>query len=170
MRTLIAILLAGCAAYDYAYVPQGAVRDELVLQVPIEAPAGTVILSSFGVLELAPHAGASTPLLHVRMVVHNMRDPSWTFDTGAQRVSINHEPPRRALFVNDDKHAQPIVTITRGERRVFDFYFEVDAATDEPGSFELVWQLSTPRRQIFTRTKFTRGELAPLSPRLITLR
>jgi hypothetical protein len=164
------LALGGCAAATagYVYTPRGANQwsdgyRTAALAVPSEAPTGSVELASFGVIEIIPRGAKPASALHVRMVVANADDDvPWTFDTGAQRVEFPAGLASRALFVNTDVANLPVVTLARGDRRVFDLYFEIPPAVieeDDLESFDLIWQVSTPALRHESRTSFTRHDL-----------
>ena len=169
MRLLLVLALAGCVALDHhGYVPRGASHETLVLHLPAESPAGRAMISSLGVLELAPHAGASTTVLHVRLVLANRRDTVWTFDTNRPRLVLGDRAPRAPLFVTaQDPRKLPDARIRRGEHDVFDFYFAFDPATDlDAAAFDFVWELETAARRIKTSTTFSRQPVGLIPARI----
>lgn len=154
-------LASGCAAMsEYTFAADGSSGGSLMVALE----GGRVELASLGVVEVSPHAGASTAALHIRIALTNQRDPEWTFDTGAQRVVFPGDKLSPAMFVNADTRELPIAAIRQGEHRVFDFLFAMPpplADADDLATFELRWRLVTAGGPIERTVHFHRSEARP---------
>lgn len=140
-----AAALIGCARYRYVYGP------------PRQAPApqtgwpthrheiagGEVETSSLGVVAVsADEAAATSPALHVRMVLRNRDDlKPWHFDTRKQLAYVPGAGTSAPTLIN----AEAIeLAIARGEAKTIDLFYPVargfERSDDLPG-FELAWQI-----------------------------
>lgn len=127
--------------------------------IPQEAPQGSVEIASYGVTHLRTGDG-EIPVLHVRMIVANESDATpWTIDSRQQMVEIAGEGRSRALYVNSDRDALPVLSIGQRERRVLDFYFPLPSTIHSDSGlrrFDVLWDVTTSSRAIASRTSFDR--------------
>jgi hypothetical protein len=168
MRFLFAVLLAsgaaGCA-HEYAYWPAapGAPNSPAVrYPIPPEAPRGEVYVTSFGFTQMDVADDRTAEPMHARLVTVNNGPEPWTLDGREQQLLIAPgQPMLSPAFANSDAGAGPLYEVPPGQRRVFDFYYDVPAPLNDPrylGSFELVWRISVGGRVIAERTPFQRFE------------
>src|SRR6185436_18952742 len=106
MRTiqLAAMVLTACTDGDPVYVPAGATTwndgyPAATVTAPPGAPAGTLEIASFGLLELTPDDMAPMTALHVRIAATNGSDQPWRLDLPAATVRAGGGEAR-ALLAN----------------------------------------------------------------------
>ena len=135
--------------------------------VPPEAPRGSVTVTSFGVVEVAPQPGADrVPALDVRFVVTNDDDTSARqMDTRSERLSLPGLPELQSAFVSAGVPGSPTVVVPPGQARTMDFFYtlpeQMETTADIPGC-DVTWAVKTPSRVVAGRTPFERVALAPV--------
>src|SRR5215469_10140720 len=100
MRTLILALALGalaCTTSDYVYEPAEHANARVAgvqaadYAIPPEKPAGDIRLATFSVSEITPLNApddAKTKAVHLRAIIANNSDETWTFDTREQRLTL----------------------------------------------------------------------------------
>ena len=163
------VAFGGCASQQYVYTPEttnavaaGSPAERTA--IPQERPQGTVEVASFGITDLELR-GTRVPALHVRMIVTNDGDDTpWTLDTNQQLLQIPNDGRAAPIYVNSDVRTLPNVTVARQARHVLDLYYQLpDGITTDAQlpAFSLLWQVTTPSRQVASRTTFDRVDRAP---------
>jgi hypothetical protein len=162
--------IVACDAGGYVYAPRGATSaiggyPSARVAIPPEQPTGEVSVASFGLTTLDSPGANAVGALHVRIVADNLSgEVPWTIDTREQLVEIAGEGRSRAIFVNTDLQAPPLVTVEPRQRRVLDLYFPlpstVSGATDL-AEFDLLWQVRAGDRVVAQRSTFARFSTEP---------
>jgi hypothetical protein len=167
------VLASGCASTDYIYEPAEQAnatlggRTAAHYEIPAEAPAGDVRVTSFGITEVAPAGGGPRMhVLHARMVVANNSDAApWSVDTREQFAWIPGEGKSRPAFVNSDDHGAPVLMVAQSQQRMIDLYYPLPVnvkSEDKLAGFDLLWQVTTGRRVVAERTPFERLQIEPV--------
>lgn len=168
----LALLLAGCAASDYAYVPAQAPtahvggRVAADYPIPAQSPKGQLKVLSYGVVSAGTDSGDNArPALHVRLVVTNSSARPWSLDTREQQVTIAGHPGIGVAFASASPGGAqpPLVDIAAGKSRTLDLFFPVpandDSASAVPG-FDLRWRVNTGEAIFVGATQFDRTEVS----------
>ena len=158
---LVGVSCAETPAYYYAPEAASVTRAGMathVENIPQEAPQGTVEISTMGITT-GQHGERG---LHVRMALDNEGDDTpWTLDVRDQQVEIPGLGRSQPQFANAGVQTLPTITVPRRERRVIDLYYPVPPnvhdAEDLVG-FDLLWQVTTPKRVVANRTHIDRLE------------
>lgn len=160
----MAAAIVGCAENRYFYAPESANTMAAGMPatrtpIPQEAPQGAIDVTSYGTTKL-PQGDARIPALHVRLIVTNDGDDQpWRLDTRQQLVEIPGEGRSAPMFVNSDARDLPMVDIARHERRTIDLYYPLPRTMTDIAHlprFEVLWQVTTPAREVASRTHFDR--------------
>jgi hypothetical protein len=174
---LVGLCAAGCSTPQYRYVATGLTgnasesapradgHSEVTFRVPAAKPEGTLEVSSMGVVEVEPRAGASrVPALHLRLTAsHHTGEPPWRLDTEEQRVSFPTGGAVAPSFVNSDA-SLPRLEVKAGELRVVDLYFALPAGAktaDDLASFTFRWKIAFDGAAAEQSTTFQRQPRPP---------
>jgi len=171
--TAVAIATAACESRSYIYRPaisSGAViegKPAAHHRIPPGAPRGDVRVATFGFADLSPVDGQGEDVraLHVRMIVSNDSDTTWTVDTREQRVALPGSGESRAAYARSDDATPPGVEIPPGVQRSFDLFFPLPSSmqrASELPSFDTIWTVHTGAETITQRTPFERLEVTPV--------
>ncbi len=177
---LVSVALIGCTSTEYSYVPAENASATLEGQaaadyaVPPAAPAGDVRLATFGVAELQPRGPHTREhhmaAIHLRMVIANDGNDTWTFDTRDQRLDLEGRGMSAPALATADRAGDtpPVVTIPPAGKRTVDLFFplpsDLDGASNLP-SFDAVWRITVaPDETIVERTPFERIVLEEAPP------
>jgi len=163
------LLATACYGSDsVVYTPTGAsVWNDgypgAVIAVPPGAPAGSIEIASFGVVELAPADMSPIPTLHVRIAVANAAsERPWNVDLAGATLRAG-DSEARTLLANSDLATLPIALVERGAPRTFDLYFALPpGARDEEdlAEFDFSVQVAAPARAVRAQAHFTRRDPA----------
>src|SRR5579859_6393683 len=136
MRTLILALALGavaCTTSDYVYEPVDHTSSRLEgvaaadYAIPPEKPTGDVRLATFGISDITPEGapdGAKLKAIHLRFILANNGDATWTFDTREQRATLADRGESRPAFATADVGDQPpLVEIMPKGKRTVDLFF-----------------------------------------------
>jgi len=144
------VAATGCAThYAYDPVPPTASvptfgRDAAVYEIPGGSPHGELRVIAYGIDELAPGDpddpdSADVPgfdALHVRVIVTNTGQKTWTFDTREQSIVLAGHGTSFAAFAAADREGDgsqpPIVKLTFGQTRIADLFFALPADLQRP--------------------------------------
>jgi hypothetical protein len=162
---LAALVLTACSGSDSVYAPTGANTwndgyPSAVMPAPPGAPAGTVEVASFGLIELTPADMPPMMTLHVRVVAANSSDRPWRVDLPAATVRAGTSESR-TLLANSDLATLPVALVERGQPRTFDLYFAAPGGIrDEDELAELDFRIPvvTAERTFQTQVHFARRE------------
>ncbi|HET9620819.1 MAG TPA: hypothetical protein VFP84_05620 [Kofleriaceae bacterium] len=163
LRSLVTLAVAGCAT-SYLYEPSAPSTwldgyPATTTQVPPEAPQGTVTATSFGILEITAN-GQPLEVVHARLVVINDGDATpWSIATADQQLELPGRAIERPMYVNTDAPANAVIQVGQRERRVVDLYYGLPAGVHDErdlAGFQLLWKVTTPAREIASRTAFAR--------------
>lgn len=163
---LVCALAVGCATQKYGFRPSGNVATAEAgypashYPVPPDGPRGEVYVTSFGTREVDAGSGGHSQLIHVRVAVANHNaDADWTVDPGKQLLVAPGAAPERPSFMEVDGKHDGNTVVARGQRRVFDLYYQMPNgarnARNLPG-FEVQWTLDGGGQTFAERTGFTR--------------
>jgi len=165
------LLVAACTSSDAVYTPAGASSwndgyPAAVTAFPPGAPAGTVELASFGLVELIPAEVSPMIALHARIAVtNNASERPWNVDIAGATLRVNGSEAR-TLLANSDLPTLPIALIGRGEARTIDLYFAPPAGIrDEEDLAELDVHvpIAASDRRSAVSAHFTRREPSELT-------
>jgi hypothetical protein len=170
MKKLLVLfsILIGTSCVDtpaYYFAPEAAnvTRAGMathVENIPQESPQGTVEISTMGITK----GQRGERGLHVRMAIDNEGDDTpWTLDIRDQQVEIPGIGRSQPQFANAGVQTLPTITVPRRERRVLDLYFPVPPNVhdaDDLVGFDFLWQVTTPKRVVSSRTHIDRLEAA----------
>jgi hypothetical protein len=177
MRTLILALALGavaCTTSDYIYEPaeHANARVEGVqaadYAIPPENPAGDIRLATFGISEITPQGapdGAKLKALHLRAIIANNSDQTWTFDTREQRLTLADRGESRAAFATADAGTPPpTVEIAPKGKRTVDLFFPMPRDLQNESklpAFDALWTVHTAATTVLQRTPFERLAIKP---------
>ena len=166
------LLATSCTGSDTAvYTPAGASAwndgyPAAVTAFPPGAPAGTVELASFGLVELAPAEVSPMLTLHVRIAVANhASERPWNVDLPGATLRVNGSEAR-TLLANSDLSTLPIALIGRGEARTIDLYFAPPSGIREEedlAELDVRVPIAAPGKPVAAQAHFTRREPAELT-------
>jgi hypothetical protein len=169
----LALLLAGCASSEYAYVPARAPTAQVGGRVaadypiPAQSPKGQLRVLSYGVVSAGTDTGESArPAMHVRLVVTNSSARPWSLDTREQRVTVAGQAATGVAFASASPGGSqpPVIDVGPGKSRTLDLFFPVTPEPDDSASalpeFDLNWQLNTGEAIFVGDTQFDRTEVS----------
>jgi hypothetical protein len=165
------LLATACTGSDAVYTPTGASAwndgyPAAVTAFPPGAPAGTVELASFGLVELIPAEVPPMVALHARIAVtNNASERPWNVDVAGATLRVNGSEAR-TLLANSDLTTLPIALIGRGEARTIDLYFAPPSGIrdeDDLAELDLHVPVSAPDRPAAARAHFTRRDPSELT-------
>ena len=173
LAAMLAIAAGACESRSFIYRP--AMSSSAVIagrpaahhRIPPEAPRGDVRVATFGFAELTPVDGKGDDIrsLHVRVVVANDSDATWTVDTREQRVALPGSGESRPAYARSDDGAPPTVEVPPGAQRSVDLFFPLPPSmqrASELPAFDTIWTVHAGNRTITQRTPFERLEVTPV--------
>jgi hypothetical protein len=166
------LVTAGCSSTQYAYRPTDVVNAEIEgrpasrYDVPPEAPRGSLAVTTFGIVDVPPQAGADeVPMIGVRMVASNDNDTGvWRIDTRRQVLEIPGAGKSQAAFVTADAQGSPELEVPPNQKRTIDFYYPLPEGREDPEDIpacDFTWEVQTPTRPVAGRTPFERVTVEP---------
>lgn len=174
----IVSLLSACAP-AYVYKPDENAtasirgRTAAFYQIPPAAPRGDVRIASFGITDITlPGAAAKAVVraMHLRLVVDNNSDQSWSIDSRLQRIAIAGEGESTPAY-GAAEGAGPLVQIPPAAKRHVDLFFPLPARMQRAGKiprFDAIWQVATPTGVVKERTEFERLRVEPTADDYVT--
>lgn len=167
LAAVVALTGVGCATtQQYGFRPTEMVASQeggypaSKYAVPADAPRGEVYVTSFGTREIDAGSDRSH-LVHVRMAVANQSsDAVWSVDPAQQQLVAPGGGAQPPSFMEIDGRRGNEVTIAKGQRRVFDFYYPLPGGARDASNvagFEFNWQVVTDGGRLYAqRTPFAR--------------
>ncbi len=172
--SMLALLaLATACATEYAYVPPAGIEEPMANRIaaeyaiPPEAPRGELQVASYGIVHVASQAAPDKYLhaLHLRVILRNDGDQTWTLDTREQRVELDGRGQSAPAFASANPGAPPpLVTIPPSARRVVDLFFPLPADLQEASelpAFDAIWRVDVGAQPVIERTPFERLQSEP---------
>ena len=173
LAAVLGVAAGACESRSFVYRP--AISSNAVVagrpaahhRIPPEAPRGDVRVATFGFAELTPTDGKGDDVraLHVRMVVSNDSDATWTVDTREQRVALPGNGESRPAYARSDDGQPPLVEIPAHAQRSVDLFFPLPPAmqkASELPSFDTLWTVRAGAELVTQRTPFERLEVTPV--------
>jgi hypothetical protein len=179
MRKLLVLLVgaasaAACAPeVNYAFRPAEqatamvAGRPAARYGIPPESPRGSARVASFGITKVETSTG-TVPTLHVRLTIANNNDTGpWELDARSLRVAYESGAESGPMFINTRTMGEHEISIEPGESAVVDAYFPLPPGAESAAGvprFDMLWEVSTPEREVAERTPFERIRIEPEAP------
>ena len=173
MVLVCSFAMAACAP-NYIYRPAAnataTIKGRVAADYPIPpaAPEGDVQLASFGMSTISASATPNQKqmAIHVRMIVADNSQTTWTLDTRQQVVALSDGQQLAPAYVTtqEGQAGPPSVTVAAGGKRIIDLFYplppNMQSASQVP-EFDVVWHVATSQQQVTERTPFDRLRVEP---------
>ena len=173
LAATLGVAAAACESRRFIYRP--AISSSAVVEgkpaahhrIPPEAPRGDVRVATFGLADLTPVDGKGDDVraLHVRMVISNDSDASWTIDTREQRTALPGDGETRPAYARSDDGSPPVIEIPPHGQRSVDLFFPLPSSMAKESklpSFDTIWTVRAGAQLITQRTPFERLDVTPV--------